>query len=84
MLRRAVAHPSLGGAAALGFVLWVSWFDPVLAIGLGPVMQQSALGQSLRIVVPVIVAPGEDIAAECFRLAASDREMDGFTARVRE
>jgi pilus assembly protein FimV len=77
MLRRAVGHPSLGGAAALGFVLSASWSDPMLAIGLGPVTQQSALGQSLRIVVPVIVSPGEDIAAECFRLGASDREVDG-------
>ncbi len=77
MLRRAVGHPSLGSAAALGFVLSASWSDPMLAIGLGEVTQQSALGQSLRIVVPVIVSPGEDIAAECFRLAASDREVDG-------
>ncbi len=76
MLRRAVAHPALG-SAALGFVLSACWPDPMFAIGLGQVTQQSALGQSLRIVVPVIVGPGEDIAAECFRLAASDREMDG-------
>lgn len=77
MLRRAVGHPSLGSAAALGFVLSASWSDPTLAVGLGTVTQQSALGQSLRVVVPVIVSPGEDIAAECFRLAASDREVDG-------
>ena len=55
MLRRAVGHPSLGGAAALGFVLSASCSDPTLAVGLGAVTQQSALGQSLRIVVPVIV-----------------------------
>jgi hypothetical protein len=77
MLRRAVGRPSLGSAAALGLVLSASWSDPMLAVGLGEVTQQSALGQSLRIVVPVTVAPGEDIAAECFRLAASDREVDG-------
>ena len=77
MLRRAVAHPSLSGAAALGLVLSASWPDPAFAVGLGQITQQSALGQSLRIVVPVIVGPGEDIAAECFRLAASEREVDG-------
>src|SRR5262249_2009987 len=76
-LRRAVAHPSLGGAAALGFALSASWSDPMLAVGLGPVTQQSALGQSLRVVVPVLVSPGEDIGAECFRLAPSEREVDG-------
>jgi pilus assembly protein FimV len=76
-LRRAVAHPSLGGAAALGFALSASWSDPALAAGLGPVTEQSALGRSLRVVVPIIVAPGEDIGAECFRLAASEREMEG-------
>jgi hypothetical protein len=74
-LRRAVGYPSFGGAAALGFAL--SWSDPIAAVGLGPVTQQSALGQSLRIVVPVLVSPGENIGAECFRLAASDREVDG-------
>src|SRR5215470_4944998 len=74
-LRRAVKHPSLGRAAALGFAL--SWSDPTLAIGLGPATQQSALGQSLRVVVPVLVSAGEDIGAECFRLAASEREVDG-------
>jgi hypothetical protein len=76
-LRRAVRHPSLGGAAALGFALSATWSDPTLAVGLGPVTQQSALGQSLRVVVPVLVSPGEDIGAECFRLGASEREVDG-------
>ena len=76
-IRRGVAHPSLSGAAALGLVLSASWSDPTFAVGLGQVTQQSALGQSLRIVVPVIVGPGEDIAAECFRLSASEREVDG-------
>jgi hypothetical protein len=78
MLRRAVGHPSLGGAAALGFALSASWSDPTFAVGLGPLTQQSGLGQSLRVVVPVLVAPGEDIGAECFRLAASDREVEGI------
>jgi len=77
MLRRAVARHSLSGAAALGLVLSASWFDPAFAVGLGQVTQQSALGQSLRVVVPILVGPGEDLAAECFRLAASEREVDG-------
>jgi hypothetical protein len=77
MIRRGVAHPSLGSAAALGLVLSASWSDPTFAVGLGQVTQQSALGQSLRIVVPVVVGPGEDIAAECFRLVASERGVDG-------
>ncbi|HET7096944.1 MAG TPA: hypothetical protein VFJ68_06090 [Casimicrobiaceae bacterium] len=79
-LRRAVRHPSFGGAAALGFAL--SWSDPTLALGLGPVTQQSVLGQSLRVVVPVLVSPGEDIGAECFRLAASERDADGVPQLV--
>jgi hypothetical protein len=76
-LRRAVGHPSLGGAAALGFALSASWSDLTFGVGLGPVTQQSGLGQSLRIVVPILVSPGEDIGADCFRLGASDREVDG-------
>jgi len=75
--RRGVAHPSLCGATALGLVFSASWSDPMLAVGLGQVTQQSAFGQSLRVVVPILVGPGEDPAAECFRLAASEREVDG-------
>jgi hypothetical protein len=39
------------------------------AAGLGAVTQQSGLGQSLRMVVPVTLAEGEDVPAECFRIA---------------
>lgn len=61
----------------LGIVVWVSWALPAMAVGLGPVVQQSELGRPLRIVIPVIFSPGEDIAAECFKLASADREVDG-------
>ena len=51
---------------------------PSSAVGLGPVTQQSALGQSLRVVVPVILAAGEDIAGECFKFASAARDTDGI------
>ena len=51
---------------------------PVQALGLGGVLQQSALGQPLRLVVQVIAAPGEELAADCFRLATTPRETDGI------
>lgn len=49
-----------------------------LAVGLGPVVQQSSLGQSLRVVVPVLLGPGEELAGECFRLVAAERDLDGI------
>jgi hypothetical protein len=76
-LRRAVGRPALGGAAALGFLVTAAWSGPGGAVGLGPVTEQSALGQSLRVVVPVLLSAGEDAGAECFRIAAAEREMDG-------
>ena len=51
---------------------------PAQALGLGGVLQQSALGQPLRLVVEVIAAPGEELAADCFRLAPTPRETDGI------
>ena len=51
---------------------------PVAAVGLGPVTQQSALGQSLRVVIPVILVAGEDLAAECFKFASAERDADGI------
>ena len=50
---------------------------PASAVGLGAITQQSALGQSLRIVVPVTLGEGENIPAECFRIVAADRDADG-------
>ena len=51
---------------------------PARAVGLGPVTQQSALGQSLRVVVPVILAAGEEFAAECFKFASAASNADGI------
>ena len=51
---------------------------PAAAVGLGPVAQQSAVGQSLRVVVPVILVAGEDFAAECFKFASAVRDADGI------
>jgi hypothetical protein len=47
-------------------------------VGLGQITQQSALGQSFRVVVPVLLTPDEDIAAECFKFAQADRDADGI------
>ena len=52
--------------------------DCALALGLGAPVQQSALGQPLRLVIPVIAAPGEELAGECFRLAPGSRDSDGI------
>ena len=51
---------------------------PASAVGLGPITQQSALGQSLRVVVPVTLGPGEELPSECFRIAAAERDADGI------
>jgi hypothetical protein len=48
------------------------------ALGLGEVTQQSALGRPLRVVVPVIASPGEEISGECFRLVSTPRPGDGI------
>lgn len=48
------------------------------AIGLGPIAAQSALGERLRIVVPILVGPGEELTGECVRLVASPSSRDGI------
>jgi hypothetical protein len=47
------------------------------AVGLGAITQQSALGQSLRVVVPVILGDSEELPAECFRIAPGSGVADG-------
>lgn len=47
------------------------------AVGLGAITQQSALGQSLRVVVPVTLGDNEEIPAECFKIAAGTGAADG-------
>ena len=49
-----------------------------VAAGLGPILEQSSLGQSLRVVVPVLLGPGEEFGGECFRLVAAERDADGI------
>ena len=46
------------------------------ALGLGEISAQSGLGQPLRIVVPIMAAPGEEISGECFKLAPTQRSTD--------
>lgn len=63
---------------ATGVGMLAGWPVAVLAAGLGPVVEQSSLGQSLRVVIPVVLGPGEEIPGECFRLVAADRDADGI------
>lgn len=70
-----ISLPRRGAAVALVFALTSG---SVLALGLGGILQQSSLGQPLRLVVELIADPGEDLAADCFRLATSARESDGI------
>ncbi len=53
------------------------------AFGLGEIAQQSAFGDSLRIVVPVIAGTPEDLAGECVKLATARGSNDGIP-EVRE
>jgi hypothetical protein len=46
-------------------------------VGIGAITQQSALGQSLRVVVPVTLGEGEAVASECFRITAAQQDTDG-------
>jgi len=75
------AQPSLtsGSLRSLSPLLLALFLapTPALAVGLGPVVQQSSLGQPLRLVVPIIVAPGDEVSGECFKLATAPRDADG-------
>lgn len=51
---------------------------PATGVGLGQVAQQSALGQSLRVVIPLIAEGGEDLASECYKLAPAEQDPDGI------
>ncbi len=64
-------------ALALACTVSVLASAPAAAVGLGPVIEQSALGQPLRVVVPVIAGAGDDLAGECFKLAATEADADG-------
>ena len=64
------------GLAALAGILSALAPLALPAVGLGPVTQQSGLGQSLRVVVPVTLAEGEEIPSECFKLAPAREAAD--------
>ena len=51
---------------------------PAVALGLGDVARQSPLGSPLRIVVPIILGPDEELFPDCVRLANSTRRGDGL------
>ena len=65
---------------AIGFACFLIALAPVAAsaVGIGAITQQSALGQSLRAVVPVTLGEGEAVASECFRITAAQRDADGI------
>ena len=69
-------------AVTLAWVVWALGTTPAAAVGLGAITQQSALGQPLRVVVPLTSDPGEDLAAECFKLTSPDRGADGIPQLV--
>lgn len=46
-------------------------------VSLGAITQQSGLGQTLRVVIPVTLQDGEEMPAECFRLAPGQGAADG-------
>ena len=74
-------HPNPSLHAVVGVLLTAATAaapSPAAALGLGGVIQQSALGQPLRLVVEVIAAPGDDLSSECFRIAPPARESDGI------
>ena len=72
------ARAAVQCAVAIAGVLTTLAPLPLSAVGLGPITQQSALGQSLRIVVPVLLANGEDVPSECFKLASAQGDADGI------
>jgi hypothetical protein len=71
---RAMARLAPAVAGILGALTPLS----LAAVVLGPITQQSALGDSLRVVVPITLAAGEDVPSECFKLAPAQRDPDGI------
>lgn len=67
------------------FALWATVFALAAApcggagaLALGPIAEQSGLGQPLRVAVPVVLLAGESLAGECVRLASSSApQADG-------
>jgi hypothetical protein len=65
-------------AAAVAGILGLLTPLSLAAVVLSPITQQSALGVSLRVVVPITLAAGEDVSSECFKLAPAQRDPDGI------
>jgi len=67
---------ALHAAFALACMLPATGADRAMAVGLGPVIEQSALGRSLRVVIPLVTAAGEELSSECFKLVPAGAEAD--------
>lgn len=70
-----------------GALLGAATAGPVCALALDAVVEQSSLGQPLRIVVPVVLQPGEALSGDCVKVVparadAADDIPDVSMARV--
>ena len=54
-----------------------------LALGLDAIVEQSLLGQPLRIVIPVVAQPAEELANLCINIVPSSVEADEWHAQYR-
>ena len=75
-----VVPRSFHARRAIGLACFLVALAPVAAsaVGIGAITQQSALGRSLRVVVPVTLGEGETVSSECFRIAAAQQDADGI------
>src|ERR1051325_10988218 len=59
---------------------------PAHALGLGEIVEQSALGEPLRFVVPVLLnaddLAGNEVAPECFKLVSGDSARSGELPQI--
>jgi hypothetical protein len=82
-LRRALRlPPGPPGGALLACAALAFASGSAAAAGFGAITQQSALGQPLRIVIPVNLAAGEELPADCLKLASTERDADGIPQLV--
>ena len=74
----APSRPPRGFAVALAaFVIGgILSCGSALALGLDAIVEQSLLGQPLRIVIPVVAQPGEEPADLCINIVPSSVEAD--------
>jgi len=69
-------RPRRFGDVAFAAIVFAAPFSAA-AVGLGTITQQSALGQSLRVVVPVTLGENEEIPGECFRIGSGTGTAEG-------